>query len=77
MRDQCGVIFRQARKELEAAGLLNSNKEVVAQNSSGVNGEESMASDIDRELENLQVVYFYFFNKIYEEFILRVLIHCV
>lgn len=55
MRDQCGVIFRQARKELEAAGLLNNNKEVVAQNSGTVNGEESMASDIDRELENLQV----------------------
>ncbi|KAJ8968907.1 hypothetical protein NQ314_002048 [Rhamnusium bicolor] len=54
MRDQCGVIFRQAKKELEAAGLLNNEKEVLTQNSGGGNGEESMASDIDKELENLQ-----------------------
>lgn len=53
MRDQCGVIFRQSKKELEASGLLNTEKEAPAQNSGG--GEESMASDIDKELENLQV----------------------
>lgn len=53
MRDQCGVIFRQAKKELEASGLLNNEKEVLTQKSTG--GEESMASDIDKELENLQV----------------------
>lgn len=53
MRDQCGVIFRQAKKELEASGLLNNEKNLLAHNSTS--GEESMASDIDKELENLQV----------------------
>ncbi|XP_044764179.1 peregrin [Coccinella septempunctata] len=48
MRDQCAAIFRQARKELEAAGLLNENKD------QGSSNEESLASDIDKELENLQ-----------------------
>lgn len=51
MRDQCGVIFRQARKELETCGLLN---EAKASENSGSGNEESLASDIDKELENLQ-----------------------
>lgn len=54
MRDQCGVIFRQAKKELEASGLLNNDKEVSSHNST--TGEGCMASDIDKELENLQVI---------------------
>ncbi|KAG5889862.1 hypothetical protein JTB14_033712 [Gonioctena quinquepunctata] len=53
MRDQCGSIFRHAKKELEAAGLLN-DKECTKQNSSSGPIEESMASDIDKELENMQ-----------------------
>lgn len=58
MRDQCGVIFRQAKKELEASGLLNNEKVVLNQNATA--GEESMASDIDKELENLRVSYQYY-----------------
>lgn len=60
MRDQCGVIFRQARRDLEAAGLLPDSKENVqlAANSS----EDSLASDIDKELENLQVLYYSVFQ---------------
>ncbi|XP_074034602.1 bromodomain-containing protein 140 [Leptinotarsa decemlineata] len=54
MRDQCGVIFRQAKKELEAAGLLNNNKDCLKMNSGSGHVEESMASEIDKELENLQ-----------------------
>ncbi|XP_044260104.1 peregrin isoform X2 [Tribolium madens] len=50
MRDQCGAIFRQARKELEACGLLN---EASGENSASGN-EEALASDIDKELESLQ-----------------------
>lgn len=53
MRDQCGVIFRQAKKELEASGLLNNDKELLTNNSTA--GEGCMASDIDKELEILQV----------------------
>lgn len=53
MRDQCGLIFRQARRELEAAGLLPDAKEGGPTNVH--NSEDSLASDIDRELENLQV----------------------
>lgn len=64
MRDQCGVIFRQARRELEASGLLNNEKAICPQNSSS--GEDCMASDIDKELENLQVIHyqyvFFYFN---------------
>lgn len=52
MRDQCGIIFRHARKELETCGLL---KEVKSQGeATGSTNEESLASDIDKELENLQ-----------------------
>lgn len=47
MRDQCGVIFRQAKRDLEAAGLENN---VTTQNA---NEENAAASDIDRELESL------------------------
>ncbi|KAL3270797.1 hypothetical protein HHI36_021320 [Cryptolaemus montrouzieri] len=50
MRDQCAAIFRQARKELEASGLLNENKN----GAQGSSNEESLAADIDRELEKLQ-----------------------
>ncbi|CAG9862101.1 unnamed protein product [Phyllotreta striolata] len=53
MRDQCSVIFRQAQKELEAAGLLTSEKENAKKSSTG-QVEESFASDIDKELESLQ-----------------------
>lgn len=53
MRDQCGLIFRQARRELEAAGLLPDSKEGAQGTAS--TSEDSLASDIDRELENLQV----------------------
>ncbi|XP_018323470.1 peregrin [Agrilus planipennis] len=52
MRDQCGAIFRQARRDLELAGLLNESKDSSTQNSHL--NEESLASDIDRELENIQ-----------------------
>lgn len=52
MRDQCGTIFRQAKKELDAAGLLKHEKD-AGKNSNG--GEEALASDIDKELESLQV----------------------
>lgn len=57
MRDQCGVIFKQAKKELEAAGLLPVKQEVTEQPTSGGGGggEETLSSDIDRELELLQV----------------------
>lgn len=53
MRDQCGVIFRHAKKELEAAGLLVSEKGSKQKPGGGI-VEEAMASDIDKELENLQ-----------------------
>jgi bromodomain and PHD finger-containing protein 1 len=52
MRDQCGAIFRQARKELETCGLLNEAK--PNGETSGSGNEESLASDIDKELESLQ-----------------------
>lgn len=45
MRDQCGAIFRQAKRELEQAGLENP----ITQNTN----EELASSDIDRELELL------------------------
>lgn len=60
MRDQCGVIFRQAKKELEASGLLDNEKGVQSQNSTP--GEESMASDIDKEFQNLQVSTIYYIS---------------
>ncbi|KYB26065.1 Peregrin-like Protein [Tribolium castaneum] len=50
MRDQCGAIFRQARKELETCGLLN---EASGETPASGN-EEALASDIDKELEGLQ-----------------------
>lgn len=56
MRDQCGAIFRQAKKELESAGLLKVDKE--GPKNSGTGGDEALASDIDKELESLQVSYF-------------------
>ncbi|XP_066251905.1 bromodomain-containing protein homolog [Euwallacea similis] len=52
MRDQCGTIFRQAKKELESAGLLKVEKE--AKKPQLVGSEEALVSDIDKELENLQ-----------------------
>lgn len=64
MRDQCAAIFRQARKELEAAGLLNENKE-GGQSSSN---EETLAADIDKELENLKVR-MYSFHFIFQGFL--------
>lgn len=57
MRDQCGVIFRQAKKELEAAGLLNST-ELSTQKAGTNNGEESLALEIDKQLEVLKVHFF-------------------
>lgn len=57
MRDQCGQIFRQSRKELESCGLLNEPKASAAagENSAGNSGnEEALASDIDKELEILR-----------------------
>lgn len=48
MRDQCGAIFRQAKRDLEADGLL---PDTPGQQQSH---EELAASDIDRELEALQ-----------------------
>lgn len=47
MRDQCGVIFKQAKKELEAAGLLP----VIQENETS----EEPTIDIDKEFQNLQV----------------------
>uniref|UniRef100_A0AAR5QK07 Peregrin n=1 Tax=Dendroctonus ponderosae TaxID=77166 RepID=A0AAR5QK07_DENPD len=52
MRDQCGVIFRQARKELDSAGLLKIDK--TTHKYSGIGGDDALTSDIDKELENLQ-----------------------
>ncbi|XP_060532907.1 bromodomain-containing protein homolog [Cylas formicarius] len=52
MRDQCGVIFRHAKKELESVGLLPTDKNPTP-NGNGI-GEESLASDIDKELEVLR-----------------------
>uniref|UniRef100_A0A1Y1KCC8 Peregrin n=1 Tax=Photinus pyralis TaxID=7054 RepID=A0A1Y1KCC8_PHOPY len=52
MRDQCGAIFRQAQKEFEESGLVNPIENLQA---SSVGNEESLASDIDKELEDLQV----------------------
>lgn len=54
MRDQCGTIFRQAKKELESAGLMQTNADSVQTNLGNNGGEEALASDIDKELENLQ-----------------------
>lgn len=51
MRDQCGLIFKQAKREFEESGLLESE---VKEESSGV-VEDSLAGDIDRELEALSV----------------------
>ncbi|KAK5638390.1 hypothetical protein RI129_012685 [Pyrocoelia pectoralis] len=51
MRDQCGAIFRQARKEFEESGLVNAGEN--SQTSTAGN-EESLASDIDKEIDNLQ-----------------------
>lgn len=55
MRDQCGAIFKQARLDLETSGLATDLKD----NQQPANNEESLASDIDKELENLQVSYSY------------------
>lgn len=55
MRDQCGNIFRQAKKELEITGLLKVDKDTIQSSTTG-GGEEALASDIDKELENLQVL---------------------
>lgn len=54
MRDQCAVIFKQARQELETVGLLNETKEGKKSNTPHV--EEILPSDIDKELESLQVL---------------------
>lgn len=51
MRDQCGAIFRQAQKEFEESGLVNP---VENSQASSVGSEESLASEIDKELEDLQ-----------------------
>ena len=53
MRDQCAVIFRQAKKELESLGLLKNEKEI--NQAANASGEDALASDIDKELEQLQV----------------------
>ncbi|KAI4454547.1 phd finger protein [Holotrichia oblita] len=52
MRDQCAVIFKQARQELESVGLLNEVKEGKKVNTPQV--EEVTAADIDKEFESLQ-----------------------
>lgn len=52
MRDQCAVLFKQARQELESVGLLNEVKEGKKANTSQV--EEVSAADIDKEFETLQ-----------------------
>lgn len=73
MRDQCGTIFRQSRKELESCGLLLEASGLgggAGDDGSGGGGgtasassnEESLASDIDRELEILQVRVVCFFD---------------
>ena len=51
MRDQCAVIFRQARKDLEVSGLLDENKD----DNKTTSNDECLASNIDKELENLSV----------------------
>lgn len=53
MRDQCGAIFRQAKIELEECGLLKEEVEEAKPEVAPV--EEAVASDIDKELETLQV----------------------
>lgn len=58
MRDQCGPIFRQAKQDFKAAGLADSAATEPSQPvAPAVTGpvEESLPSDIDQELENLQV----------------------
>lgn len=52
MRDQCGIIFRQAKRDLETAGGLNNHDHPIATQQS--NHEEIAASDVDRELLSLQ-----------------------
>ncbi|KRT82749.1 PHD finger motif containing protein, partial [Oryctes borbonicus] len=52
MRDQCAVIFKQARQELESVGLLDEAKEEKKVKTPNVS--EVTASDIDKELEALQ-----------------------
>lgn len=51
MRDQCATIFRQAKKELEAAGLVSDDKATTGTSNS--HSEDSLATEIDKELENL------------------------
>lgn len=57
MRDQCAVIFKQARQELESVGLLNETKE--GKKSTPARQEEVTPADIDKELETLQVFIVY------------------
>ncbi|XP_022907101.1 bromodomain-containing protein homolog [Onthophagus taurus] len=49
MRDQCSIIFKQAREELENAGLLDETK-----SSKSPIIEEITPADIDKEFESLQ-----------------------
>lgn len=53
MRDQCAAIFKQAKVDLESSGLGTENTESGQATSSS--NEETLASDIDKELESLQV----------------------
>lgn len=50
MRDQCAVIFKQARKDLEAAGLMGETPEPSQEPPK----DDCIASDIDKKFESLQ-----------------------
>ncbi|GJQ78049.1 hypothetical protein Trydic_g2393 [Trypoxylus dichotomus] len=52
MRDQCAAIFKQARQELESAGLLNETKDGKKINAPSAPDVTPM--EIDKELESLQ-----------------------
>lgn len=58
MRDQCGPIFCQAKQDLKTAGLIDTGGTELSQPGAPAATravEESLPSDIDQELENLQV----------------------
>lgn len=56
MRDQCSAIFRQAKQDVESLGLVAEESPPVVP--AAVN-EDSLATNIDNELDELQV---YFLN---------------